>query len=178
MSVIKSVPPGKGFIGILSKKGNLYKVFTLIEDHFSEIDFKSELIPFDFTNYYEDEIGSPLLRVWVSLKGLVPQGELVNLKKRAIIIEEKTKVENKRIFNLDPGILTESRVILATTKDYSHRIYIGEGIFGEVTLIYRKGEGYLPLPWTYPDYRTETAKKFFLKMRELLREEKHDVEFQ
>ena len=178
MGKIKSVPLGKFFIGILSRGENLPKVFPLIEEKFSEIDFKSEIIPFNFTNYYEEEMGSPLQRIWVSLKGLIPQDNLVKLKKVSLILENKTMVENRRIFNLDPGVLTESRVVLATTKDYSHRIYIGEGIYGEVTLIYRKGKGYLPLPWTYPDYRTETAQNFFLKMRELLREEKHDIEFQ
>jgi hypothetical protein len=173
MGKIKPAPLGKVFIGILSREENLYRVFSLIEEEFSDIDFRSEIIPFDFTNYYKREMGFPLLRVWVSIKGLSPQDNLVRLKKIAIDLEDKTRVEDKRIYNLDPGILTESRVTLATTKDYSHRLYLGEGIYGEVTLIYRRGEGYIPLPWTYPDYRTETARKFFMRMRELLREEKN-----
>jgi len=59
--------------------------------------------------------------------------------------------------------------VLATTKDYSHRIYVRDGIYEEVTLVYRRGSGFEPWPWTYPDYRSETAKRFFLAVRESLR---------
>jgi hypothetical protein len=71
--------------------------------------------------------------------------------------------------NLDPGLLTEENFILATGKNYSHRVYLRDGVFADLTLVYRKGE-YLPLPWTYPDYASPAIREFLAQVREELRE--------
>ncbi|MCM8832758.1 MAG: DUF4416 family protein, partial [Candidatus Omnitrophica bacterium] len=85
-------------------------------------------------------------------------------------IEEMFTEQDKRKINIDPGYIDNSKVILLSTKDYYHRIYIGKGIFAEVTLYYSKGK-YNFLNWTYPDYRSENYMNFFLRMREKYRQQ-------
>jgi len=92
-------------------------------------------------------------------------------KLRTNELERKYSEGGRRKINLDPGYITESNLVLASTKAYNHRIYLKEGIYAEVTLIYRKKTGYEPLPWTYPDYRTRLALDFFGEVRRLYREE-------
>jgi len=72
--------------------------------------------------------------------------------------------------NIDPGYLTPAKLILATTKDYSHRLYLGRGIYGEIILVYSCGS-FKPLPWTYPDYRSEDYSKYFSRVREVCRDQ-------
>jgi hypothetical protein len=72
--------------------------------------------------------------------------------------------------NLDPGLLTPENFILATGKNFSHRVYLGNGVFADLTLVYRNG-GFHPLPWTYPDYASEEVRSL---LRDLRRE--HMVE--
>ena len=76
-------------------------------------------------------------------------------------IESDLSTGGARRVNLDPGYMDAARVVLASTKDHAHRILLGKGIYGEVTLLYRDG-AFRPLPWTYPDYR-EAATLAFLK---------------
>lgn len=170
MGKVKPVPLSKLFLGVIVQEESIELSRRVLEE-FGKVEIESNVIPFDMTDYYEEEMGSNLLRYWVGFSGLEPQDCLIHYKKKAQLIEAIHMKNGRRIFNLDPGILTESRVVLATTKDYTHRIYIGEGFYAEVTLIYRKGKGYEPLPWTYPDYKLDTAREFFLKLREKLRED-------
>jgi len=160
------VSSAKLFLGLIGTKKNIEKIQQELEK-FGSIDMKSDIIPFDFTDYYEKEMGKNLTRQWVSTETIFEENELKEIKKRTIEIEDKYRISNKRIINIDPGGVLLSRVVLPTTKNYAHRIYLGNNIFIEVTLIY-KGKSFQPLPWTYPDYKTEIAIRFFNKMRERL----------
>ena len=124
----------------------------------------SMVIPFDFTDYYEKEIGQDLQRIWVSFSSFIDPGRLAELKVESNGIEKETAGRKGRTINIDPGYLTPDNAVLATTKNASHRIYLGSGIYGEVTLQYRK-KAYRPLPWTYPDYRTEACSEFMNRLR-------------
>ena len=73
-----------------------------------------------------------------------------------------------RPLNLDPGYLTEAKLVLATTKDRDHRLYLSRGIFAEVTLHFHRGT-WEARPWTYPDYQRADYHEFFLRCREYLR---------
>jgi hypothetical protein len=103
---------------------------------------------------------------------LISPADLPKIKRFTNFLEEKLKnIKNwgvKRPFNLDPGYVSLSAVVLASTKPYSHRLYVGNYIYAEVTLIY-KNNCFMDLPWTYPDYRTSEYKNFFSKMREVLK---------
>jgi hypothetical protein len=93
---------------------------------------------------------------------------MAEVKLRTNTLERELSSCGKRAVNIDPGYITLSKAVLATTKNYSHRIYLREGIYAEITLAWEKGT-FTPRPWTYPDYRTDTAVSFFNRARKLLR---------
>jgi len=141
---------------------------------FGPFDHLSPVEPFTFTDYYCDEMGQTIYRQYLSAEGLVDIGDLPGLKHRTNKIEiELAQIDERgrrcRQANIDPGYLTQSKLILASTKDYVHRIYVGDGIFAEVTLFYRRPDGFQPYPWTYPDYARAEVRGFFGKVRETYR---------
>lgn len=127
---------------------------------------EEELGPFDFTwtNYYEDELGQAPLRLLWGFEKLIPRENLVQIKRWSNRIEELNRDSNGRTFNLDPGVLSLGQFFLATTKDQRHRIYLGQGIFSEVTL-YFKENTFHPFYWTYRDYKSPQYLEFFVKAR-------------
>ena len=156
----------KLFFGLLGKSEDIKKIYRIIEKEFGKIDAKTDIIPFDFTHYYNKEMGEGLQRQWLSTETIIEENLLRDIKKKTIAIENRFRISGKRIINIDPGGVLLSRVVLPTTKNYAHRIYLGEDIFIEVTLIYRD-KTFQPLPWTYPDYKTKTAIQFFNEMRKI-----------
>ncbi len=160
-------PPKKALLisGLIFKKGlDLHEILLEISKNFSEIMDVSEIVPFSWTYYYEREMGKGLLRCFLSFKGLVDQDELPDIKHVSMDIEEKWSIEGKRTINIDPGILTAERLVLATTKNYTHRIYLRNGIYADLSLIYQN-KSFKELPWTYPDYRSDLCIDFLMKAR-------------
>jgi len=135
--------------------------FGPLEKH--ELEF-----PFDRTDYYAREMGEGLRRVFVSFSNPVRQDELAGIKEESLRLEdalaEISGGERRRRVNLDPGLLDLDRLVLATVKNFSHRICLKGGIFAEVELIYRDGS-FHPLPWTYPDYRRRDTLDFLHALR-------------
>jgi len=147
-----------------------------LEKIFGKVVIKSSLLPFMHTEYYNDEMGSDLSRQWIAFGDLILPDVLVDLKHKTNEMEKKyLNQKGGRLVNIDPGVLSLSNLILASTKNYSHRIYLGRGIYGEVTLIYRQKQ-YMPLDWTYPDYREDTALGFFARAREALKQKLEDYQ--
>jgi len=164
--VAREPVPAKMVCGIIaSSQHDMGRAKKILEESFGTIDRRSEEIPFDQTSYYQWEMGQELIRQWVSFADLVPQDAIVEAKLTANRLEkELARPDGSRTVNLDPGYIVASRLVLATTKDYAHRIYLGKGIYAEVTLMYRAGE-FQPLEWTYPDYRGRVALDFFTSVR-------------
>ncbi|MDR3111736.1 MAG: DUF4416 family protein [Elusimicrobiota bacterium] len=155
----------KLFCGIISSDQSIEEqAFKHLEGKFGTIDFKSEVMSFDFSNYYEPEMGKNLSRFWVSFKNLILEDELAGIKVFTNSVEDGLAQNSNRKINIDPGYVTAANIILATTKNYSHRIYLSKGIYGEVTTIYKK-TGFIKLPWSYPDYLSKIAVNFFTKAR-------------
>ncbi len=107
--------------------------------------------PFTETDYYTPEMGPNLGRRLVSFLHLADPGQLPRWKVYTNQIEAGYTLGRRRMVNLDPGYLAKERLVLATGKNYSHRLYLGGGIYGDLTLIYERGR-FRSLPWTYPDY--------------------------
>ncbi len=123
-----------------------------VEEKYGPIDLVSEPLAFAFTNYYEPEMGQNLQRRVVGLAPLISPEEIVAIKLWTNEIEKQLVNERGgRKVNIDPGYIAAAKFVLATGKDYSHRIYLGQGIYGDLTLIFKKGS-FQPLSWTYPDY--------------------------
>ncbi|MEW6170073.1 MAG: DUF4416 family protein [Candidatus Omnitrophota bacterium] len=164
---MKKVVAVKLIIGLIAKDEALFlKAQKKIEKNFAEIDFKSEFFNFDYTNYYREELGSNLKRQFLSFKKLINPGKIYKIKIYAQKIEKLFCQAGKRRINIDPGYLDLAKLVLVTTKDFSHRIYLGQGIYAEVTLIYKNG-AFQHLDWTYPDYRTDSYKKIFGTIRNI-----------
>ncbi len=169
MGDIRPPKPMKLLVGMLAGRAEWFDAAErLLADTFGPSDLASPLIPFTFTDYYEPEMGPGLLRKFVTHERLVNPGDLADIKVRTNELEGQLARELgapvPRPVNLDPGLLDGSKLLLATTKDYVHRIYIGKGIYAEITLTYKKG-GFAPTPWTYRDYATEPYLAFFARAR-------------
>ena len=158
--------PHKLIVGVLlASDADLMSVADRLEAVFGTPDLRSDPLPFDFTDYYDHEMGPAIRRQFVSFAELVDPGRLADLKRRSNGVEaEFARVDGMRRANLDPGILSLSRLILATTKPSGHRIPIGQGMHAEITLLFVHGH-YRPLEWTYPDFRSGAYDEFLLTVR-------------
>jgi hypothetical protein len=135
-----------------------------LADAFGPVRARSASYSFDQTAYYETEMGPGLVKWVAAFTRPVAQESLPEIKLRANALEEAWRDARGRRVNVDPGLLTPASLVLATTKGFAHRIYLGRGIYGEVTLIFRRGR-YESLPWTYPDYRTPQVLDFLAQLR-------------
>jgi hypothetical protein len=151
--------PVKLFCGLIARAEVLDRALRLLVERFGEIDCESPVLKFDFTSYYEDEMGKGLVRKWVAFQTLRERAYLARAKHIAVALEEDLAESGKRAVNIDPGYVDDAQVVLSTAKNYAHRIYIGMGYYAEVTLTYEHG-AFKFLGWTYPDYRMPEALSF------------------
>ena len=157
--------PAKLVIGFfLKEKGFGIHVVKALADKYGAVDMASSWLPFNFTIYYNDEMGTPLFRRLVAFKQLIHQVSLADIKLFTNDLEHEHSINGKRVVNIDPGYLLHERFVLATGKNFSHRIHIGKGIYADLTLMYTKG-GFEPLPWTYPDYADQPIRRFLERVR-------------
>jgi len=167
--------PVKLFVGILAADRHCLESATdTIGDNLGAIDLESDVWPFTQTEYYKEQTGPDILRQFVSIEELIAPGLLAEIKHKTNRIEQELAAnlghKLPRPVNLDPGIIEPSKLVLATTKNYSHRIYIGHKMYAEVTLIYDKGK-WKPFDYTYPDYRKDCYWDFFSNVRNKLVEQ-------
>ncbi|MBN3039078.1 MAG: DUF4416 family protein [Candidatus Omnitrophica bacterium] len=170
MACASKPSPVKLVVGtIFSSEGVLIKAKKKLENRFGPVDFASEIMAFDFTDYYEKEMGKNLKRQFLSFEKLVWPSQLWHIKRYTNRLERDLRGPasgHSRNINLDPGYIAASKLVLATCKNYSHRIYLDKGIYAEVTLSFRDGV-FEPWPWTYPDYRSDRYIHCFNTIREL-----------
>ena len=131
---------------------------------FGDMDLISPWFSFHYTDYYRKEMGSGLTRRVFSFQSLVHQSDLAHIKISTNAMEKLFSQDGKRTVNIDPGYILQERFVLGTGKNFAHRIYIGGGIYSDLTLIYTKG-AFTKLPWTYPDYVAEEMLSFLLMVR-------------
>ncbi|MDP6522769.1 MAG: DUF4416 family protein [Kiritimatiellia bacterium] len=170
MSTVKKAKLVRLFCGIIAVSEDAMKqVEQELAMLFGPINVATGTIPFDCTHYYELEMGSGLLRKFVAFDNMIDPGDLADIKTRTNKIEQKymtavTSGATSRCVNLDPGYVTPAKVVLATAKNYTHRVYLSKGIFAEVTMTFDK-KGCVFLDWTYPDFKTPGYTEFFLGLR-------------
>ena len=161
--------PAKALIGVLFQKDEIYQQFLRhLETIEVEIELESEIYKFDSTDYYQEEMGSGLYRIFLSLKGLYPVEQSVSLKNETNSWENEWKEAEKRTLNLDPGYLDLHKVVLLSGKEGPQKIYLGGGIWADLNLI-RKAGRFETLPWTFPDLRESRYHSFFERVRENLK---------
>ena len=136
-----------------------------LEKIFGGLNFQSGPLDFNYTTYYEKEMGAGLKRRFISFSKLIPIGDLYRIKLYTNRLEARFSDSGaRRQVNIDPGYVDLAKLVLASTKDYSHRIYLRKGIFAEITLSYR-GNSFAYNDWTYPDYRSQEYIDIFNKIR-------------
>ena len=155
------------FTGTLYSDSQYFiKAYAALQEVFGEVIMETPPMSWDFSGYYQDEMGSSIKRRFLFFKRPLMPDALAGAKLKTIAIESILSIDGKRQINLDPGYLTPAKIVLATTKDYSHRIYLHDGIFAEATLLF-KGKRYMPHLHTYNDYKDDRYQKFFLLGREM-----------
>lgn len=160
--------PAKLFIGMISQDVSLFEQLKgKLQNIFGPSDMESPIWQWEHTDYYLKEMGAGLKRQFIFFQKLINPEAIAEIKLKTIELERQYLNENGgRRINLDPGCLDSAKIVLVSTKDFSHRIYLGKGIYGEVTLIY-SGKTCQILPYTFPDFRTEKYLHIFKKAREL-----------
>ena len=172
MGQVQKVKLVKFIVAILAiDEDALLVARELVTQRLGDVDILSPVWPFTNTKYYAKEMSDNLFRQIVSLTKLGHPDRLIELKLASNSVElDDASNRNRglrRAINLDPGYITPAKLVLATTKDYSHRVYLGQGIYAEATLHYHAGS-WIAWPWTYPDYAVSTYHDFFAQVRSRL----------
>lgn len=167
-------PPIRYICGMISATPSLFDAAAAeIEPRLGPVEDASEVMDFDFTDYYDDQTGAPLYRRFVSLAGALSADRLADAKLAANAIEAGFAARQPsgppRPINIDPGYVEASKLVLASMKNFSHRIYLRDGVYAEVTLQFGGGR-WRALPWTFPDYASGRYDAFLTRVRERLRE--------
>ena len=180
MGNITMPQPVKAVIGVLTPEPCLLSaVYPELTNRLGPIDFTSELLPFTSTNYYAAEMGSDIHRQFISFDRLIDAGTLAEMKRFTNTVEQNFAIKAPegvaRRVNLDAGYVCLAKLVLASTKDHAHRIYLCDGIYAEITLRYYR-KTFQPWEWSYPDYRLPTYIAIFNKIREIYRNQLENAE--
>ena len=165
----RNVPPPAVLVvsAIFREERFLEAALPRIAGIVGEAVFSGPVFPFDRTEYYSGEMGKPLFRRFLAAADPVPRDSLAGIKIGLESIENDFSQEGRRMLNLDPGLVTPENFILARGKNFTHRVYLRDGVFADLTLVFRGGE-YRPLPWTYPDYASGEIRSLLREIRETL----------
>jgi hypothetical protein len=153
---------------LVSQEVSVNTILEILVEKFGPIDTISPPIDFDFTDYYGEEMGTSLTRYLVSFLELVDPETLPEIKLYTNELESRFSLNGSRTINLDPGLLSLERLILASTKNNGRRIPLRDGIYAEITLVYHHGD-FHETEWTYPDYCSREYREILTKMRIALR---------
>lgn len=169
MAEAKPFAPAKLIVGIISSQDAISaRTEEAVTAIYGPVDLRSPAFPFDQTDYYDKQMGKGLRRLFLSFSRLVPPESLSDIKVRTNALEEEIKksfARESRIVNIDPGILTTSALIMATAKDFAHRVPLRQGIYAHLELLFSRNAVKL-LPWTYPDFKQEGYQRFFFEARQ------------
>ena len=151
---------------LISRRQMRSPLLQELQARYGPLDYTSIDLPFTYTGYYNEEMGTPITRFFVSFLHLVDPGMLARIKSETNLLESRFTEAGRRKVNIDPGLLNLSRFVLASSKDGSHRVPLCAGVFAEVTLVFERGR-YRPLEWTYPDYRSDPYREILADIRKL-----------
>jgi len=159
-------PPVKLLVALLSADSSLFTTaITQLEQSYGPLDGESDIFPWNTTDYYRAEMGENLLRKFISFARLISPEDIVGIKLATNTLETTlASIPDRRRLNLDPGYLDASKLVLASTKNQAHRIYLTQGIYAEVTLLFHHGT-FHPFVYTYADYQWPETHTFLRQVR-------------
>ena len=155
---------------LYSDEQRLLQAKDLLKESFGSIDYISPCFPFNMTDYYKSEMGSPIFRLFYAFENLVLPNTLAAVKQKTNTLEQKLKIAEKRHVNIDPGYLDVDKFVLASAKYKGTKIYLADGIWADMTLQYQKGQ-YVPFEWSFPDYSSGIYNDVFLTIRALYKKQ-------
>ena len=167
----------KLIVGVIYHDTDIYdSAISILKGEFGEIDNTSEVFSFskEYSSYYDGELGGEGMRIILSFKETVDPSRQAEIKLFTNSIEEKFSVDGKRRINLDPGLISHGRLLLATTKKTGFRIPLSDGIYSELTLFWARGAWH-KLPWTYRDYQSERVQRFLTKTRKIYLSQRTEI---
>lgn len=166
MAVVQNPPPVKLIVALMTADPRLFqKASRELESRCGPIDAASPDVRDDHFVHYEKEMGPGLVKRIVSFERLIDPAQLPAIKVETNALERRLSESGRRSMNLDPGYMTRGNLVLASATPRPRRIYLGDGIYAELELIYESGR-FKPLPWTYPDYRQPAVLAFLEQVRE------------
>ncbi len=167
MSDPKDKPKSKLIIGLMYDKYPESVIFGLEKD-FGKIEEKSDEINFDFTEYYEREFGKPLKKVFLSFQGLFDVEKLADVKLLCHELEKINSKDGRRLVNIDPGYVTKNSVILASFKEKAHRIFLRDGVYADLELVFENNNWHA-FKWTFADMQDNRVKEFLSNVKEKIK---------
>lgn len=172
MSTPRIPDPALLFLSVLSARmEELWpELEVLLAAEFGPFCYLSEPFAFDRTAYYDSELGTPISRRVMGFEHLLPQDRLAAVKLQTNAWEQSlARPDGTRLCNLDPGLVTLERLVLATGKNFTHRIYLGQGIWADLTLIFQGGD-WQAHPWTFPDYAASPMREHLHELRKIYKQ--------
>jgi len=167
MVTAEQAVPVNLIIGVLTaRKEALAAVIPVLEQHFGGVDCQAGPFPFSVTDYYNRELGIPVQRYFFSFERLIGPADLVAIKHACSEIEDLFRQTGDRRVNLDPGYMDYYKIVLASFKVGGYKIYLGQGVYADMTLMYTRGR-FIPFDWGFPDFKAGTYNQLFLKIRTL-----------
>ena len=167
-------PTTKLISGVLyTDKSLLQQAKSLMIQNYGEIDFESDVFIFDVSDYYHQEMGSQINRIFWSFEKLINPKDIARIKIECNKIEDQLAIQENRKVNLDPGYLDYDKIVLASAKYNWQKIYLDYGIYADLTLRYKKGN-YYPFPWSFPDFKEGHYNNTLLRIREIYKSQKKD----
>lgn len=168
MDTPSQAPLVKLFVAVLyCSDVDLPAIVQMLSEVFGSAQYIGTAIPFDCTQYYQEEMGTGLLRVLVGFSGPHHADILTDAKRACIELEKGCSVSDRRTVNLDVGYLDHHKIVLASTKGAGHKIYLDRGIYADLVARYLGG-GYQPMPWAFPDFKDNRYGVDFKTLRSLL----------
>lgn len=168
MTQPKPFAPAKLVCGVIFGQDPLYdRAKRLLVERYGPSDLESPAFTFDLTDYYEKEMGPGLKRRFMTFVRLVMPERLAGIKLQTNGLEDRIREDEGtpgRVVNIDPGCLTASALIMATAKDFAHRVPLAHGVYAHLELLFTKAD-LMFLDWTYPDFRQDGYRQFFLDVR-------------
>ena len=172
MAEISAVAPVKLFFGILFNSSSyIEEIKSCLEGLYGPADYISPEFPFDFTDYYEGEMGGNIKRIFFSFEKLIMADTIKEIKLESNELEGKFIFQGKRAVNLDPGYFDYHKLVLASAKFGGQKVYIGKGIYADITLWYQKGK-FTTFPWTFLDFKSGLYDEVFLHIRHLYKKKR------
>ncbi len=178
MGTVRPHPPVKLICGILiCPDQDAVSVHSAIGDAWGPMDGQTEWFAFEHTRYYETEMGTGLQKRYVSFENLVPVDGMTEIKHRSNQLESAFLQDGGRRVNIDPGYLADAKLLMMTTKNLAHRVYVGGNLFVDLQMIYKE-DSYMPMPWAFADIRQPQILHFFNQTRLRYRDQLRAASFQ